>query len=115
MKTFKQAEGEEDMMTVLANIDNRMPLDESHLDPHIEEYIGGWVEKKVFEKKTIYLFMHSSSFQCDYPMVAPTTLGGIEALQSFGGLRGCSDQTWQLAAMKNPTKTSIGSFIENTY
>ena len=36
MKTFKQAEGEEDMMTVLANIDNRMPLDESHLDPHIE-------------------------------------------------------------------------------
>ena len=71
MKTFKQAEGEEDMMTVLANIDNRMPLDESHLDPHIEEYIGGWVEKKVFEKKTIYLFMHSSSFQCDYLMVAP--------------------------------------------
>ena len=115
MKTFKQAEGEEDMMTVLANIDNRMPLDESHLDPHIEEYIGGWVEKKVFEKKTIYLFMHSSSFQCDYPMVAPTTPGGFEALQSFGGLRGCSDQTWQLAAMKNPTKTSIGSFIENTY
>ena len=41
MKTFKQAEGEEDMMTVLANIDNRMPLDESHLDPHIEEYIRG--------------------------------------------------------------------------
>ena len=112
------------MMTVLANIDNRMPLDESHLDPHIEEYIGGWVEKKGFEKKTIYLFMHSSSFQCDYPVVAPTP-GGFTALQSYGGLRGCTDQTRshlrtidaafnqihgigpQLAAMKNPIKTSI--------
>ena len=39
------------MMTVLANIDNRMPFDESHLDPHIEEYIGGWVENKVFENQ----------------------------------------------------------------
>ena len=59
-------------MTVLDNIDNRMPLDENYLDPHIEEYIRGWVERKVFEKKTIYLFMHSSSFQCDYPMVTVT-------------------------------------------
>ena len=43
-------------MTVLDYIDNRMPLDESHLDSHIEEYIGGWVERKVFEKKLfIYL------------------------------------------------------------
>ena len=122
---FKQAEGDEDMMTMLDNIDNRMPLDESHLDPHIEEYIGGWVERKVFEKKTIYLFMHSSSFQCDYPVVAPTP-GGFTALQSYGGLRGCTDQTRshlrtidaafnqihgtgpQLAALKNPIKTSIG-------
>ena len=69
--------------------------------------------------------MHSSSFQCDYPVVAPTP-GGFTALQSYGGLRGCTDQTRshlrtidaafnqihgtgpQLAAMKNPIKTSIG-------
>ena len=74
-------------MTVLDNIDNRMPLDENYLDPHIEEYIRGWVERKVFEKKTIYLFMHSSSFQCDYPMV--TVTGASVGVQIRQGVNWC--------------------------
>ena len=52
-------------MTVLDYIDNRMPLDESHLDSHIEEYIGGWVERKVFEKK-LFIYL------CTVPLFSAT-------------------------------------------
>lgn len=63
-------------------------------------------------------------FQCGYPQVDPTP-GGFAALQSYGGLRGCSDETGshlkmvdaafngihgtgpQLADMKDPIKSTI--------
>ena len=63
-------------------------------------------------------------FQCDYPRVEPTP-GGFTALQSYGGLRGCSDLTRshlqtvdagfneihgagpQLAKMKDPIKSTV--------
>ena len=39
-EAVKQAEGDEDMLAVLENIEDELPLDESTLDPHIEEYIA---------------------------------------------------------------------------
>ena len=63
-------------------------------------------------------------FQCNYPRVEPTP-GGFTALQSYGGLRGCSDLTRshlrivdagfneihgagpQLAKMKDPIKSTV--------
>ena len=61
-------------MTVLDYIDNRMPLDESHLDSHIEEYIGGWVERKVFEKK-LFIYL------CTVPLFSATIPLATSSLQ----------------------------------
>ena len=47
-EAVRAAQLEDDMMDVVENIEGHIPLDESSLDPHIEEYIGGWIERKVF-------------------------------------------------------------------
>ena len=35
-------------MNILETLDEQIPLDATQLEPHIEEFIGGWIEKKVF-------------------------------------------------------------------
>ena len=58
-----------------------------------EAFREAWIEKKVFQKIFKIESCHLSFiFQCGYPRVSPTP-GGFAALQSYGGLHGCSDKT----------------------
>ena len=48
-EAVSEAQGEEEMVQVLEMVEDQIPIDDSHslLNKNIEEYIGGWIEKKV--------------------------------------------------------------------
>ena len=52
-EAFREAQEEEDIVKIVENVEVRVPLDDAQLDPNILEYIGGWIEKKVFQKKIL--------------------------------------------------------------
>ena len=48
-EAVSEAQGEDEMVHVLEMVEDQIPIDKSHslLNKNIEEYIGGWIEKKV--------------------------------------------------------------------
>ena len=40
-------------MNIVVTLEEQIPLDATKLEPYIEEYIGGWIEKKVLQKKSL--------------------------------------------------------------
>lgn len=58
-EAVREAQEEEDMVNIVENVEDQIPLGEAQLDPNILEYIGGWIEKKVFQK-----ILKMESFQC---------------------------------------------------
>ena len=50
-EAVSEAQEEEEMVQVLEMVEDQIPIDENNslLDQNVEEYIGGWIEKKVIQ------------------------------------------------------------------
>ena len=65
MITYKEVQetlGEVEAVTEIEELldsHEEIPLDETELDPHTEEYIGGYISKKVYQKRFVVLIFFS--------------------------------------------------------